>query len=265
MPVSEVSIIWIFVIRNCFGFLISIFGFNIRFNPTRHIGWTSSTFNGRNFPGLEKMDPIICFIDDSTFEHDLVRQEIAPSAPGLQFIQAYTFEEAKERLVEKIPILFLLDLWGQDPSIKAPSMMSKGELEKRISRLQTLETVYEGLEDYKGDRTNEYLKRLFTIVDGWRTLFEEVCDRIGQNRKYGLSNLRQVRKWYPGVPAVFYTRKSLISDAVAMFEAGADGLFIKPTGTDDDETRLLTRRYAPKLIESLTRVVDRQNEKLNLP
>jgi DNA-binding NarL/FixJ family response regulator len=206
------------------------------------------------------MDLIICFIDDSSFEHDLVRQEIAPSAPDLNFFQAYTFEEARERLAEKIPVLFLLDLWGQDPTIKAPSMMPKGELENRISGLKTLETVYEGLEDFQGDRTNEYLKRLFTIVDGWRNVFEEVCDRIGQNRKYGLSNLQLVRKWYPGVPAVFYTRKSLISDAVAMFDAGADGLFIKPTGAGDAETRRLTRRYAPRLIESLSRVVDRHIE-----
>ena len=207
---------------------------------------------------------IICFIDDSTFEHDLVRQEIAPAAPDLTFIQAFTFDEARERLAEKIPVLFLLDLWGQDVTIKSPSLMSKGELEKRISRLQTLETVYEGLEDFRGDRTNEYLKRLFTIVEGWRKVFEEVCDRIGQNRKYGLSNLQQVRKWYPGVPAVFYTRKSLIRDAVAMFDAGADGLFLKPTGNDDVETRRLTNRYAPQLIESLARVVDRHMEKADL-
>ena len=206
------------------------------------------------------MDLMICFIDDSSFEHDLVRGEIAPSAPDLKFIQAYTFEEARERLAEKVPVLFLLDLWGRDLTIKTPSLMPKGELEKRISGLKTLDTVYEGLEGFQGDRTNEFLKRLFTIVAGWRNVFEEVCDRIGQNRKYGLSNLRQVRKQYPGVPAVFYTRKSLISDAVAMFDAGADGLFIKPTGPDDSETRRLTKQYAPQLIESLARVVDRHIE-----
>ena len=100
-------------------------------------------------------------------------------------------------------------------------------------------------------------------MDGWRNVFEEVCDRIGQNRKYGLSNLRQVRKWYPGIPAVFYTRKSLISDAVAIFEAGVDGLFIKPTGFDDAETRISTRQNAPKLIEALTLVVDRHFNKLD--
>lgn len=209
------------------------------------------------------MDLIICFIDDSPFEHDLVRQEIAPSGPDLKFIQAYTFEEAKERLVNRIPILFLLDLWGQDKTVKGPSLMPKKDLEAKISRIQTLDTVYEGLEDLKGDRSNEYLKRLFTIVDGWRNLFEEVSGRIGQNRRYGLSNLQQVRKCYPGVPAVFYTRKSLINDALALFEAGADGLFIKPTGTDDSKTRLSTRQYAPKLIEALVLVADRHMDNLN--
>jgi DNA-binding NarL/FixJ family response regulator len=105
------------------------------------------------------------------------------------------------------------------------------------------------LKDFKGDVNNEYLKRFFAIVDSWRTLFESVCDRVGQNRKYGLSNLAQARGHYPGVPAVFYTRKSLINDAVALFKAGADGLFIKPTGKNDDETRRLTRENAPFLAE----------------
>ena len=62
--------------------------------------------------------------------------------------------------------------------------------------------------------------------------------------------------------AVFYTRKSLISDAVAMFRAGADGLFIKPTGRDDSETRTLTREYAPKLIEDLAQIIDRNMDQL---
>ena len=42
------------------------------------------------------MDLIICFIDDSEFEHDLVHREIVPEAPALTFIQAYTFEETRE-------------------------------------------------------------------------------------------------------------------------------------------------------------------------
>jgi CheY-like chemotaxis protein len=203
------------------------------------------------------MRPTICFIDDSDFEHDLVRNQIAPSAPELTFVQAYTFEEAMERLGRAIPVLFLLDLWGQDMAVEHPVLTPKAELEKRIAQFKTVDQVYEGLETFRGDPTNEYLKRLFTIVDSWRNLFEEACGRIGQNRKYGLANLRHVRAHYPAVPGVFYTRKSLITDAVAMFGAGADGLFIKPTGQDDKATKRLTKEFAPTLIQALALIVDR--------
>ena len=203
------------------------------------------------------MDLIVCFIDDSKFEHDLVREEIAPSAPRLTFLQAYTFEEAMERLGRRIPILFLLDLWGQDPTVKDPSITPKHDLEERIAEFKSVDSVYEGLEGFQGDQNNEYLKRLFAIVDSWRNLFEDTCGRAGQNRKYGLGNLHQARENFPAVPSVFYTRKSLISDAVAIFQAGADGLFIKPTRPDDSMTRLATREYAPQLIQDLSLVVDR--------
>ena len=206
--------------------------------------------------GMNLMKPIICFIDDSKFEHDLVHNEIALSAPDLEFIQAYTFEEAKEKLGASTPALFLLDLWGNDEDVRDPHISPKEDLKMKISNFLSLDDVYEGLAGFEGDVTNEYLKRLFTVVDGWRTLFEGVCARIGQNSKYGLSNLRQARGTYPGVPAVFYTRKSLINDAVAMFKAGADGLFIKPTGSNDEETRRLTREYAPQLITELKKIKD---------
>ena len=201
------------------------------------------------------MKPIVCFIDDSRFEHDLVCHEIAPVAPDLEFVQAYTFDEAVDRLNHRVPALFLLDLWGQDPEVFKPYLTSIDELRTKIAGFPTLEHVYEGLDEFEGDLNNEYLKRLFAVVDCWRNLFEDVCNRIGQNRKYGLFNLKRARQDYPGIPAVFYTRKSLIHDAVAMFKAGANGLFIKPTGSDDTDTRRLTRAYASRLLDDLRKVM----------
>ena len=202
------------------------------------------------------MKPSICFIDDSEFEHELVREEIASQAPEYTFVQAYTFEEARKLLESAPPALFLLDLWGQDPDVATPVITPKPALAETASRIPDLDSVFEGLDTFPGDRPNEYLKRLFRIVDGWRDLFEEACAAVGQNRKYGLANLRQVREIYPGVPAVFYTRKSLISDAVAMFRAGCDGLFINPTGPNDEETHRLTRENAPGLLRDLTRIIE---------
>ncbi|MFP3927798.1 MAG: hypothetical protein ACLFUE_04375 [Desulfobacteraceae bacterium] len=197
------------------------------------------------------MKPLICFIDDSDFEHALVREEIAPLSNGYEFVQAYTFGQAVDLLAGRRPALFLLDLWGADPDVESPSITPAAELRTKAEAIPSLEWVYQGLDNFQGDSHNEYLKRLFTIVDGWRKLFEEACDRIGQNRKYGLANLRLARERYPGVPAVFYTRKSLITDAVAMIRAGCDGLFIKPTGSNDEDTRRLTRKYAPELLSDL--------------
>lgn len=199
--------------------------------------------------------PLVCFIDDSPFEHDLVKNEIAPCVEDLAFVQAFTFEEMVDLLGDRRPSLFLLDLWGYDEEVEQPFLTPEEELRKRVNRFPTLEQVYEGLESFTGDANNEYLKRLFTIVDSWRSLFEEVCARIGQNRKYGISNLIKAREVYPGVPAVFYTRKSLINDAVAVFRAHADGLYIKPTGPNDEETRRLTREYAPVLVQELKKTM----------
>ena len=206
------------------------------------------------------MKPIICFIDDSDFEHDLLREEIAPHAPDLVFIQAYTFDEAADKLSGKIPVLFLLDLWGDDPDVEKPVLTPKEDVFKQVSGFKSLDEVYEGLTDFRPEQTNEFVKRFFSIVDSWRHLFEDVCDRLGQNRKYGLANIRNVKMHYPGVPTVFYTRKSLLNDAVAMFQEEPDGIFIKPTGRNDRDTRELTKKNAPQLIESWLLIIDR-----NLP
>ncbi len=198
---------------------------------------------------------IICFIDDSDFEHDMVRNEIAPSDKRVEFVQACTFDEAVEKLEGRAPSLFLLDLWGQDMDVADPFITPKEELEKLASGFNDLDYVYDGLDTFEGDKTNEYLKRIFSIVDSWRNLFELACSGVGQNNKYGLSNIKRVREEFPGVPAVFYTRKSLINDAVQMIKAETDGLFIKPTGKNDDDTRRLTREFAPELIAALIKKI----------
>jgi len=207
------------------------------------------------------MKEIICFIDDSPFEHELIKNEIAPCAPDIEFVQAYTFDEARKILEGREPSLFLLDLWGQDPEVKDPYIVPESELKDIVSKLPSIDQLYEGAEDMN---FNDYLRRIFTIVEAWRNIFQQVCSKIGQNRKYGLKNLMYVRNSYPGVPAVIYTRKSLIWDAIAVINAGADGIFIKPTGTNDEETKRLTREFAPRLTLELKRIIFRKRAILTI-
>lgn len=83
------------------------------------------------------MNPIICFIDDSGFEHDLVRNEIAPLAPNQTFVQAYTFEEARNELGRRTPAIFLLDLWGQDDEVSDPFFFRKKSLGEKSTLFPT--------------------------------------------------------------------------------------------------------------------------------
>jgi len=124
-------------------------------------------------------------------------------------------------------------------------------MEAQASRIVGLEEVYAGLEELEGDRVNELLKRFYTILTGWRTLFGRAAVAADQTLAFGLYNLTQVRKHYPIAAAVAYTRKSSAEDICAFLAAGGDGAMMKPHGPTDEAIRAATRNKAPELIEYL--------------
>ena len=149
---------------------------------------------------------------------------------------------------------FLLDLYGRDPDLPS-GMPSKEELEKAMAGFSGLDDVYRGLDDFPGDKTNEFLKRLFHLADGYRRMFYSAARQAGQNLKYGLGNLELARRDYPAASAVAYTRKSVIWDAVEAVGAGVDGFFLKPDGPGDDAIRQATKDTAPELMADLAETV----------
>jgi len=196
------------------------------------------------------MRPIFCFIDDSPFELEVFSQHIPVAAPGLEFILGSTYEEVRKKLGDRYPCLFLLDLYGRDPDLVSPGLPPREDLEARIQGHGSLQEVYAGLDDFPGDKINEFLKRLFHLVDPWRQLFYYASRAAGQNIKYGLGNLAAARREFPAAAAVAYTRKSIIHDAVEVLAAGIDGLNLKPDGPDDEAIRQATAAAAPRLLET---------------
>ena len=67
----------------------------------------------------------LCFIDDSLFERELFLDIFPPAAPDWDLLAVESFAQAREVLSspkrQGRPILFLLDLWGNDPAPKKPS------------------------------------------------------------------------------------------------------------------------------------------------
>ena len=201
------------------------------------------------------MRPIFCFIDDSAFELSVFEKGIAALNPEIDFIQATTYEQARAEIGDRYPALFVLDLYGRDPDITPLGIPSKGALTEQIRGLVSVESLYEGLEDFSGDRTNEFLKRMFHMMDSWRQLFARVFEATGQNIKYGLNNLAEAKQEFPFSPAVAYTRKSMISDAVEAIGHGFDGINLKPDGPDDESIYRETASKAPQLIDSWSDLV----------
>jgi hypothetical protein len=202
--------------------------------------------------------PIFVFLDDAFFELENFRNNIAPAAPEIEFVYDSTFEGAEQQLGDRPVHLFLLDLFGSDPAVTTPQIPSLGDLERMVSDLPTLDQVYEGLDLSDSGNINEYLRRLFAVVDGWRNVFTAACDGVGQNRNYGLTNLGLAMTKFPYAARAAYTRKALFADAAACFSAGFDGLFNKPPGRDDAGIAATSRGRAPDLVRAWGDLVDRR-------
>ena len=70
-------------------------------------------------------------------------------------------------------------------------------------------------------------------------------DVLGQSPAGGIALMRLLRKQYPTVPAVFYSRKATVVDVKAALDAGALDVLIKPH-------RSLEDAEAPRFREVLT-------------
>ncbi len=199
--------------------------------------------------------PVYCFIDDSPFELKLFKDVIESRFPGIQFVYADTYEECHRQLREEklYPSLFILDLYGREGLQENVSIPQKRILEDRIGTIPNLNTAYEGLDEYNFDKNlqaNEFLKRLFSILNEWRNLFSEQCVSLDQGSRFGINNLLSVRENYPSVTAVMYTRKGLFTDAVILSRHNCDGIFIKPPGTTDQDIYAETEKQAESLMNN---------------
>ena len=199
--------------------------------------------------------PVYCFIDDSPFEHKLFRDVIETRSPGIHFIYASTYDECHRQLGEQklYPSLFILDLYGREGLQEDVCIPRKELLEARINKIPSLNIAYEGLEKNNCDKNlqaNEFLKRLFSIVNEWRNLFSDQCASLDQGSRFGINNLQSVRKCYSTVAAVMYTRKGLFTDAVILSQHNCDGIFIKPPGATDEDIYAETGKQAESLLDS---------------
>ena len=199
--------------------------------------------------------PVYCFIDDSPFELKLFKDVIETRFAGIHFIYASTYDECHGQLEEQnlYPSMFILDLYGREGIQTDVSIPRKELLEARLDKMPNLNIAYDGLEKYNYDKdlqANEFLKRLFSILNEWRKVFSDQCASLDQGSRFGINNLLSVRQNYSTVTAVMYTRKGLFTDAVILSRHNCDGIFIKPPGATDTDIYAETEKQAESLMDN---------------
>ena len=199
--------------------------------------------------------PVYCFIDDSPIEIRLFRDIFEPITPEIHFIYASTFRDCHRQLAQQnlYPSLFILDLYGREGKRTGVRMPTRDLIAAQLHSIPDIDGVFSGLDSFSGDKdlqVNEYLKRLFSIVNIWRNIFTEQCAYLDQGRSYGVNNLQQASELYPFASAVMYTRKGLFADAVDVMRYECDGIFIKPMGISDDDIYTETKSQSNHLLDA---------------
>ncbi len=205
--------------------------------------------------------PVFCFIDDAKFELDNFKGNAAKAFKGVDFIYASTFDQARRQLSERLPLCFLLDIYGADPQMDKPRLPDPDGLAGVLGKPMSQGDLYGGIEsddNCSSEAGNQFLRRLYSQVETWQTAFQDACQGLGQGNAYGLANLAQVRDKYPWAAALGFSRKALFDDAVEMMSAGADGLLRKPQGADEAAIAKATKDAAPELAGVAFAAVDRR-------
>lgn len=208
------------------------------------------------------MQPVFCFIDDARFELENFQQNAAPAFGRARFVYAQTFEQARQALAGQTPLLFLLDIYGSDPQVSEPAIPAASQLAQALGPGESLEALYADLAQAGDGAGNLYLRRLYSRVECWQRAFLGAVASLGQGRAYGLHNLQEARRHFPLAAALGYSRKALYADAVALSQAGAEGLLQKPQGADDQAIAQATRQAAPGLAATAYAAVDRRLARL---
>ncbi len=195
---------------------------------------------------------LVCFIDDSKFERGVFERAFGGA---FDLVLAPDCAEADDALRQGYPgrrvDLFVLDLYI--PSRERADLSTHPELlgtdirQRTLTRVLGLLTRIEGVAHRvldpmtNGDRL---LRELYRVVEEAETSLRTFASEIGQTPEGGFVNLRHVRSTYPGVPAVFYTRKANSADVIRCFHEGADGVLKKPQDGDDEDILALTVKTA---------------------
>jgi CheY-like chemotaxis protein len=159
-----------------------------------------------------------------------------------------------EALGDRVPDLFVLDLFF--PAVSDPprgfTEDTVGDARAHLTRALRAAEELEGMfldETALAKSDKELLRAGSELVYWSQRMLRHWCDVLGTSSSGGIALMRLLRERYPGVPAVFYSRKAMVADVKAALEAGALDVLIKPHRTLEDAEAVRIRETLARYCE----------------
>ena len=156
-----------------------------------------------------------------------------------------------EALGDRAPDLFVLDLFF--PAVSNPpggfTVDTVGDARAHLTRVLRAAEELEGMfiDESALEKNDKELLRAGSELVYWsQRMLRHWCDVLGQSPSGGIALMRLLRKQYPTVPAVFYSRKATVVDVKAALDAGALDVLIKPTAPWRTPRRRASGRSSPR-------------------
>jgi len=136
---------------------------------------------------------------------------------------------------EPDPAIFVSDLYVPSPTYREGAADFPDAVLARQAELAK-KTAAAFLKLYPGPRdAKKRMRGTMAALGEGRNLLDEQWQGLGQSPEHGLGILQRVRREYPSVPFVFYSRKITPDDVVKVLEAGATDAIQKRDWKDPRE------------------------------
>jgi DNA-binding NarL/FixJ family response regulator len=179
------------------------------------------------------MDRLI-FIDDDADELEIMRDLIGNA---YDYLGLHWPEQLPDRstIHEPEPAIFVSDLYvppsnHRDAAADFPDEVLARHAELARKTAEAFRDLYPGPRDAK----KRMRQSMAALVQG-RNLLDEQWRGLGQSPEHGLGIFHLVRREYPDVPFIFYSRKITPDDVINVLDAGASDAIQKRDWKDRRE------------------------------
>jgi DNA-binding NarL/FixJ family response regulator len=171
------------------------------------------------------------FVDDDQTEIDMIRPLV--EADFYFEGRPWPFARPLRDAIGRAPDIFVLDLYLPPAKGPIPEDMPDEEMAMQQALAQRVSQDFSALYlNYEPKGGKKLLQRTMACLTNGRGLLDRQWTALRQSPKNGIALMNALRKLYPNVPVVFYSRKITPADVVNVLRAGAFDAIQKGSLTD---------------------------------